>query len=133
MFSQPTHTGLLWALELCAWSPEHVSQAVNLLARLAEIDPSGRYSNRPIESLQRIFAPWYPQNPLDNKRRLDVIDGLRRRHRDIAWTLMLSGLPQMMAFSHPTYAPRFRTWKPLDATVTIREYWQVEDLMRKVR
>ncbi len=91
---------------------------------MAEIDPSGRYSNRPIDSLQRVFAPWYPQTPLDNKRRLDVIDGLRRRHRDIAWTLMLAGLPQMMAFSHPTYAARFRTWKPPDPTVTMREYWE---------
>jgi hypothetical protein len=126
-FSHPTHSGLLWGLELSAWSSEHFGQAVDLLARLSEIDPGGRYSNRPINSLRTIFCPWYPQNAADNKRRLDVIDAQRRRHSSIAWTLMVSCLPQSMATSQPTYAPRYRQWKPPDAPVSMREYWDLID------
>ena len=37
------HTGLLWALERLAWSPDHFARAAKCLARLAEIDPAGRY------------------------------------------------------------------------------------------
>src|SRR5205823_2614293 len=32
------HSSLLWALEVCAWSPRDFGQAIDLLARLAEID-----------------------------------------------------------------------------------------------
>jgi hypothetical protein len=126
-FSHPTHSGLLWGLELSAWSSEYFGQAIDLLARLSEIDPGGRYSNRPINSLRTIFCPWYPQNAVDNKRRLDVIDAQRSRHRSIAWTLMVSSLPQSMATSQPTYAPRYRQWKPPEAPVLMREYWEFID------
>jgi hypothetical protein len=126
-FSHPTHSGLLWGLELSAWSSEYFGQATDLLAHLSEVDPGGRYSNRPINSLGTIFCPWYPQNAVDNTRRLDVIDALRRRHPAIAWTLMVSCLPQLMATSQPTYAPRYRQWKPPDAPVSVREYWDFID------
>lgn len=122
-FMHPTHTGLLWALEICAWSPEHFGRAVDLLARLAEVDPGGRWMNRPFSGLREIFLPWHPQNAVDIKRRLDVIDALRQRHAAVAWRLMLALLPESHGIAHSTHAPSYRQWKPPEKPVLMRDYW----------
>jgi hypothetical protein len=120
--SESPHTHLLWALERLAWSPEHFGAAIDLLARLAEIDPGGRLSNRPARSLAEIFCPWHPENSVTSRRRLRVIDQVRRRHPDVAWKLLLSMLPESHATHFPTDAPHFRDWKPLEATAPAAEY-----------
>jgi hypothetical protein len=116
------HTGLLWAIEVVAWSPEHFGQAVDLLARLDELDPGGRLSNRPAGSLADIFCPWHPENAVNVERRLAVLDALRRRHPDAAWKLMLSMLPTPQGIHSPTAEPVYRDWKPLPTPVLMAEY-----------
>ena len=54
------HTGLLWALEVLAWDPEHLNDATLTLAKLARIDPGGKLVNRPLHSLREIFVVWHP-------------------------------------------------------------------------
>jgi hypothetical protein len=105
------HTGLLWAFENVAWSPEHFSLAVEQLARLAEVDPGGRLSNRPAASLAAIYRSWLPQTSVPLDRRLAVLDGLRVRHPTVSWPLLLTMLPDShsVGFSH---SPRYRDWKP---------------------
>ena len=63
------HSGLLWALETLSWSREHMPWAAFLLARLAELDPGGKWSNRPQGSVRRIFFSWRPQTwpPSENE------------------------------------------------------------------
>ncbi len=112
LFSSSGHSWLLWALEVVAWSPEHFGQAIDVLAQLAEFDPGGRMSNRPSESLARIFCPWYPETSVSARRRLDVIDAMRGRHFSIAWNLMIALLPEDHAVHFPTSRPRYRNWKP---------------------
>jgi hypothetical protein len=119
------HTYLLWALERLAWSKEHFGETVDVLARLAEIDPGGRLSNRPAESLARIFCPWYPDNSVDNSRRLVVIDALRERHPAVAWDLMLSMLPDSMAHHMSIAQPTYRDWVPPRQQVTYSEYFEL--------
>jgi hypothetical protein len=53
--SDSMHTRLLWGLETLAWSPEYLPQVALHLATLARLDPGGRLSNRPINSLRGIF------------------------------------------------------------------------------
>lgn len=120
------HTGLLWALESLAWSPEYAALAANLLARLAEIDPGGRLSNRPAKSLVDIFRPWMPQTSLALERRIAVLDALRRDHGEVAWGLMLDLLPEHHAVGHYTHSPLFRTWKPEEEGkgVSYPEFWE---------
>ena len=117
------HPSLLWALETCSWSPEHFGLVIDLLARLAEIDPGGRLLNRPLASLVAILLPWYPQNSVSVERRLAAIDGLRDRHREVAWKLLLALLPQAHGVSTNISEPRFRDWKPEKITVTHQEHW----------
>lgn len=121
--SSSPHTGLLWALETLAWSSEHFGAAVDLLARLDAIDPGGQLSNPPFSSLESIFTPWLPENAVAVERRLDVIDGLRRRHPNTAWRLLLSMLPEFRGIHMPTHEPQFRDWKPPRRPITNVEYF----------
>ena len=120
--SNSPHTGLLWALEALAWSPEHFGQVVRLLALLIAVDPGGRLANRPEKSLADIFCPWFPGHSVDDARVLDVIDGLRERHPSVAWNLMRSMLPDSHGIQTPTHEPRFRDWKPPREAVDSAKY-----------
>ena len=108
------HTGLLWALETVAWSPEHFSLAIDQLTQLSEVDPGGRLSNRPSASLAAIFCSWLPQTSVSLDRRLSTLDGLRQRHPDVAWHLLLSMLPNGPGMHTYSHAPRYRDWKPTE-------------------
>lgn len=111
-FASPTHTGLLWALEALAWSPEYLGSAALALARLARADPGGRWANRPDRSLSQIFLPWHPQTAAGRDERLAVIDMLRRDVPDVAWPLMAALLPVPYAAGLYSYRPRWRDWQP---------------------
>lgn len=119
------HCNLLWALECVSWSPDHFGRAVDLLARLDEIDPGGRMSNRPAASLAAIFRPWHPDNSVDPDRRITVLDTLRHRHPDSAWKLECSMLPENHGTHFPISGPAFRTWKPDKLSVTYGEIWKM--------
>ncbi len=106
------HTGLLWALEGVAWSSEHLSLAAELLARLAEIDPGGRLSNRPKASLASIFRTWLPQTSASADARLRIIDGICSKHSEVGWELLFDLLPENHAIGHHTHSPKFQPWKP---------------------
>jgi hypothetical protein len=115
---------LLWALENTAWSREHFGQTLDLLARLSEIDPGGRLSNRPSESMAAIYWPLRPETSADIASRLSVLDALRRRHRNIAWRLMLSITPDFLGIHMSTHEPHFRDWKPDRSSITMAESLQ---------
>jgi hypothetical protein len=119
------HTGLLWALEGLAWSPDHAARTVGVLAALSEIDPGGRLSNRPFASLEAIFLPWFPQTELDAARRLAALDALRRDHPALSWRLMLKLLPEPHGAAFHTRRPEFRGWPVPTEGVPRTEYWEV--------
>lgn len=117
MFSDSPHTGLLWALETTSWAPDHTGRSAKVLARLAEIDPGGRLSNRPLRSLELVFRPWLPQTALPLARRMSVLDTLRRDHPKIAWQLMLL-LLDLNGSGTYSHAPDVRGWKPAKEEVS---------------
>lgn len=125
--SESAHSSLLWSLEKCAWSPDHFGMVVDLLARLAEQDRGGKVNHRPFGSLRAILLPWFPQNAVSPSRRLAAIDGLRGRHQEVAWTLLLSLLPEPHPIAMSISEPRFRDWKPEKVAVTSQEYWSFID------
>ncbi len=117
------HFAVLHALEIIAWSPDHLLSAMDVLARLAEIDPGGRYTNRPANSLASIMCPWLPHTSAEFDSRLYAIRMLVRSHNSVAWKLMLSMLPS----SHDTQSdgphPQFRAWRPVQPAASRREHW----------
>ena len=95
MFSSSSHTGVLWALEVLAWSPEHLAYSARILATLDRLDPGGRITNRPRSSLRSIFLSWLPQTSADLETRLDVLKQLREHEPEASWRLFESLLPRL--------------------------------------
>jgi excisionase family DNA binding protein len=116
------HTGLLWALELLCWAPQHLSRAAGALARLTEIDPDGRLGNRPGRSLRTVFLPWMPQTSAPLNSRLEVLDHLRSRFREVAWKLQMAIMPSGHDVSSFTPRPRFRQWPTSDERAPLSEW-----------
>lgn len=99
---------LMWGLERLAWDPALLPRVAEVLARLDALDGGGKNVARPKQVLTTIFLSWSPQTHATLNQRLAVIDGLRKRHGDIAWDLMISLLPQPHAITVPTSAPQWR-------------------------
>ncbi len=105
------HTGLLWALEGLAWEPEYLFNSALALSKLAHLDPGGRISNRPINSLVEIFKPWHFQTLASFNERMEVVGEITNTVKDVGWTLLLRMLPQPHGVAHPTHKMR---WKMFD-------------------
>lgn len=112
MFSSSPHTGLLWALETLAWNPEYLGRASILLARLSKLDPGGKLSNRPKNSLREIFLTWNPQTSASVDQRLQILEVLLKREPNITWDLLCRLLPQFHGVGHNTSKPKWRDWAP---------------------
>ena len=126
LFGSANHSGLLWALESLAWSPDHLARAALVLATLAHMDPGGQWANRPAASLRGIFLPWLPQTTARVEKRMDITDRLRERTPDVSWKLMKELLPEFRGISFPSAKPRWREWAPdEDPRVTRGEFFEV--------
>jgi hypothetical protein len=112
LFASSPHTGLLWALEVLAWSPEHLGHTSLLLAKLARLDPGGKLGNRPRNSLREIYVTWHPQTAANLDRRLRVLDAIRSREPDVAWWLLRKLTPSHHDTATRTQPPRWREWVP---------------------
>jgi hypothetical protein len=118
--SESPHVHLLWALERLAWSSTHLSRVAVALARLARLDPGGRISNRPANSLHEMFRLWRPSTAAPAELRLQVLDGLRNTCPDVTWPLLLALLPAFPETSSPNVEPRWRDWLPPEGTRVTR-------------
>ena len=116
-FASRPYTELLWALEVVAWSPEHLGRASLLLSKLAAFDRGGNTANGPSHSLHEIFLTWRPHTSASPAQRLRVLDMLRQREPAAAWNLMASFLGRGTSYSLGTARPRYRDWAT-DPTVT---------------
>ncbi|WP_219266392.1 hypothetical protein [Pseudomonas sp. Xaverov 259] len=121
------HCGLLWALEVIAWDATYFERAVLCLAKLAAIDPGGRLSNRPINSLRAIFLSWVPCTSVNTKRRLAALQSTVKAVPSIAWPLLACLLPSSGDTSSPTEKPKFRDYEQDHGeTLTYGLVWESE-------
>ena len=120
--SASPHINVLDALEVLAWSPDHFEAVVDVLAGLAAVDPGGRWSNRPGNSLESIMCSWAPQTSANGEARLQALDMLRNRHGPVAWELMLAMLPSGPGSVFDKRGPLYRRWKDTEPVVTRSEH-----------
>ncbi len=114
IFGGAFHAGLLWALERLAWSPDYYSRAAVTLARLAQLDPGGRFSNRPAESLRAMFLPWIRFSEVSDDYRLESLGMILNAVPDAGWRLLIDAYPKGNGFVTSRTPPSWRTWE-LDA------------------
>jgi transposase-like protein len=118
------HAGLLWALETLCWSPAHFGAAAGLLGRLATVDPGGRLSNRPLESLQKVTLGWISQSGALVDDKITVIRHLLESHPDAGWKLLMGVWPAHHSTSFPPSSPIYRDWTPASRGVSMQEWGQ---------
>ena len=87
-FRQNNRVHLLWALEVLAWNPKWIVRVIDLLARLAEIEPDDNSSNKPSNSLLSIFRSWMPQTGASLRARKAALEYLIRKFPKIAWHIL---------------------------------------------
>jgi hypothetical protein len=120
-------TGLLWALENLAWDPDYLTGVIVILGELAARDPGGNWGNRPANSLHAILLPWFPQTLAPPTKRVAAVATLQKEQPDVAWTLLLSLLPQVGGgATSGTHKPTWRNTIPADwkEGATSAEYWE---------
>ncbi|WP_340148354.1 helix-turn-helix domain-containing protein [uncultured Sneathiella sp.] len=87
VFSRNTRVGLLWALDLLAWSPKYLHRVINILAKLVEMEPDDQSGNTAMGSLRSIFRSWMPQTGADLDKRIAAFDQLVKDYPDVAWAV----------------------------------------------
>ncbi len=119
-------SGLLWALETLAWSPDYLSRVSLILADLASIDPGGNWSNRPSNSLVDIFLPWHVQTSATFEQRKTAIEAILQEHPLVGWKLISSLLPHSHGSTGGCHRPVWRNYIPRDWKdgVSMFEYWK---------
>lgn len=128
------HTGLLWALEVVAWSPDYLSQASVALAKLARLDPGGKLGNRPIESLRQIFCCWHPSTTANLEQRLRILDTIRKRESEVSWSLLVGLLPNKSRIASYTAEPNWRPWVPEEKrAATYSEFYRaIKEIVQRL-
>ena len=118
-------TGLLWALETLAWSPDHLSRVTVILADLASIDLGGSWGNRPANSLVAIFLPWHVQTTASFEKRQAALKTVLNEQTAVGWELLLHLLPHNHAATTGCRQPTWRDYIPKDwkDRVSRKEYW----------
>jgi hypothetical protein len=119
-------SGLLWALETLAWSPDFLSRVSVILADIASFDPGGNWANRPSNSLADIFLPWHIQTTAPFEMRKSAVEAVIREQPDVGWKLLLALLPHNHGFTIGCHRPVWREFIPRDWKdgVLRTEYWE---------
>lgn len=120
LFGGSSHTGLIWALERLAWSPDYFARVATVLARLALIDPGGRVSNRPAESLTMMFLPWLRVSECSDADRLETLETLLNRQPVQGWKIVVNAYPTGFATAVRREPPSWRPWAQDGATTPNR-------------
>lgn len=119
------HTGLLWALESLAWLPEYLLDSSLVLLILSRLDPGGRLSNRPSNSIAEIFKPWHYQTLASFDERMRVLRYITEKEKKSGWSLLIRMLPDHHGIAHPTHKMRWRMFdKNTNLAYTYEEIWK---------
>lgn len=122
--SHSPHTGILWALENFAWSPDFLIRSSYALSRLDELDPGGKLVNRPLGSLKDIFLSWHPQTTASVSQREEALESIITHYPDVGWKLLVAVLPDQHSFTTGSHVPKWREWELDKQTVTYADLYQ---------
>lgn len=104
------HSPLLWSLETLSFSRPHLARVASLLAKLTELDPGGRLTNRPAESLVSMLHLRTPQGAINAANRLTLIDTIRRVSPSASSAIMARLVTNAAQGMLIRTGPRYRNW-----------------------
>lgn len=115
------HVNLLWALERLCWFPNHYTHAVDLLSKLASIDPGGvLQSNRPIDSLEKVLSGYLSESAAANDDKIFNIKKILKKDPIAGWNILMrlwpENPPRNILIDHHT--PLYRDIHKLQITYT---------------
>jgi len=108
LFGRNPRSGLLWALENLAWSPNHLSRVLDILVRLSEIKLDDNWVNKPVETLRSIFRSWLPQTGAPLEQRIALLNRMIADNPDVAWTICKAELDPSPRFASSNHKPKWR-------------------------
>ncbi|MCF8004463.1 MAG: HigA family addiction module antidote protein [Chromatiaceae bacterium] len=109
IWTSPSRTGLLWALECLAWKPQYLPRVARILAQLSRPKIDDNWMNKPDESLQAIFRSWMPQTAASIEQRIKALEMLARSFPEVAWEIALAQIKPGSRIGHYSYRPRWRS------------------------
>jgi hypothetical protein len=104
----PSRTGLLWALEGLSWSATTLPRAASVLARLAQVEITDNWLNKPTHSLESIFRAWMPQTAANLQQRVDLLKKLAEKFPDVAWKICVQQFGAEHMVGDYSHKPRWR-------------------------
>ncbi len=107
LFSSPSRTGLLRALECLAW--KHLGRVSPILAQLSETVINDNWLNKPISSLYATYWSSCPQTAASLKERIMALETLTKCFPDIGWRVCIHQFQTIPRIAHPSYRPRWRS------------------------
>ena len=107
LFSPPSRTGLLWALECLAW--KHLRSVSLILAQLSETVINDNWANKPVSSLYKTYQSWLPQTAASLKERIMVLETLTDQFPDIGWQTCIAQFQTGSRIGHYSHRPLWRS------------------------
>ena len=114
IFGRNYHCGLLWALEVLAWSPDYLSRASVALARLARFPLPQNAGNNASATLRSIFLSWLPQTLASVEARRAAVESVIQEDPEVGWQLLMDVLPDSHQVGTYNQKPAWRDWFPND-------------------
>ncbi len=109
IFGRCPRTGLLWALENLAWSPDYLARTVLVLGRLAQPVINDNWANKPSKSLSAIFRCWMPQTAASLEKRVATLELLAEKLPKVAWRICMEQFDGSQRIGDYSHKPRWRT------------------------
>jgi addiction module HigA family antidote len=109
MFLRCDRTGMLWALELLAWSPGRLTRVIKILAKLCEYPLDDNWVNKPINSVSDILLSWLPHTAADINQRKKTLEILCKSYPKIGWQICMREMKPGLDSTSDTYRPKWRS------------------------
>lgn len=117
LFNTPNYTYLLSSLELCSRDPREFNSVVEILIELNNIKYSNNFYNSPFNSLKELFIPWVNHNSSFLFLRLNKLNEILIKNKEVGWKLLEFLLSRQSNVSHGIEKPTYRNFatmqKPL--------------------